>query len=83
MYLDRALVEVVSKVGVVVKRAVTDPYYAHILPYVCGLGPRKAESLIKKIVSSLVRYSSSFLLLIDSLMIGLHRVELSRLALSS
>ncbi|EJD02347.1 transcription elongation factor SPT6 [Fomitiporia mediterranea MF3/22] len=48
---ERVLVDVVNKVGVDINRAVNDPYYATLLPYVAGLGPRKAQALIKKIVS--------------------------------
>jgi transcription elongation factor SPT6 len=46
---ERVLVDVVNKVGVDVNRAVTDSYYYHLLPFVCGLGPRKAQVLVKKI----------------------------------
>jgi len=49
--LERVLVDCVNRVGVDVNRAVTDPYYQHLLPYVCGLGPRKAQALVKKIGS--------------------------------
>lgn len=47
--LERALVDVVNKVGVEINKAVRDPYYASLLPFVCGFGPRKAEAAIKKI----------------------------------
>jgi len=53
---ERALVDVTNKVGVDINRAVTDNYYQHLLPFVCGLGPRKAQALIKKI-SALVCFS--------------------------
>jgi transcription elongation factor SPT6 len=43
------LVDVVNKVGVDTNRAITDTYYQHLLPLVCGLGPRKAQVLVKKI----------------------------------
>ncbi|OBZ75792.1 Transcription elongation factor SPT6 [Grifola frondosa] len=49
--LERVLVDVINKVGVDINRAVTDSYYQHLLPFVCGLGPRKAQVLIKKIAS--------------------------------
>lgn len=52
--LERVLVDVTNKVGVDINRAVNDSYYQHLLPYVCGLGPRKAQVLVKKI-ASLVR----------------------------
>ncbi|KAG5645250.1 hypothetical protein DXG03_006667 [Asterophora parasitica] len=48
---ERSLVDVVNKVGVDINRAVADPYYQHLLPFVCGLGPRKAQLLVKKIGS--------------------------------
>ncbi|KZT70155.1 transcription elongation factor Spt6 [Daedalea quercina L-15889] len=49
--LERVLVDVTNKVGVDVNRAVTDSYYQFLLPFVCGLGPRKAQVLVKKIAS--------------------------------
>ncbi|KAF9564591.1 transcription elongation factor SPT6 [Agrocybe pediades] len=48
---EQVLVDVTNKVGVDINRAVTDPYYQHLLPFVCGLGPRKAQVLVKKIAS--------------------------------
>ncbi|KAI0798004.1 transcription elongation factor Spt6 [Abortiporus biennis] len=50
-YLERVLVDVTNKVGVDINRAVADPYYQLLLPYVCGLGPRKAQVLVKKIAA--------------------------------
>lgn len=49
LYLERALVNIVNAVGVDINRAVNDHYYQHLLQYVCGLGPRKAQKLIKSI----------------------------------
>ncbi|KAI0831325.1 transcription elongation factor Spt6 [Trametes gibbosa] len=49
--LERVLVDAVNRVGVDINRAVTDAYYQHLLRFVCGLGPRKAQVLIKKIAS--------------------------------
>ncbi|PSR77343.1 hypothetical protein PHLCEN_2v7944 [Hermanssonia centrifuga] len=49
--LERVLVDITNKVGVDINRAVTDAYYQHLLPFVCGLGPRKAQVLVKKIAS--------------------------------
>lgn len=51
MALERALVDVVNKVGVDINRAANDEYYAALLPYVAGLGPRKAQVLIRKVVA--------------------------------
>jgi transcription elongation factor SPT6 len=48
---ERAIMDVTNKVGVDVNRAVTDPYYQHLLPFVCGLGPRKAEVMVKRIAA--------------------------------
>ena len=47
--LERALVDVVNKVGVDINRAANEDYYLHLLPYVAGLGPRKSQALINKI----------------------------------
>ena len=49
--VERVLVDVVNKVGVDINRAVTDPYYQHLLQFVAGLGPRKAQMLVKKIAA--------------------------------
>lgn len=49
--LERVLVDVTNKVGVNINRAVADEYYQHLLPFVCGLGPRKAQAMVKKIVA--------------------------------
>ncbi|KAF8212158.1 transcription elongation factor SPT6 [Mycena galopus ATCC 62051] len=46
---ERAIIDVVNKVGVDINRAVADPYYQTLLPFVCGLGPRKAQHLVKMI----------------------------------
>ncbi|BGP25171.1 transcription elongation factor SPT6 [Rhodotorula toruloides] len=47
--LERSLVSVTNRVGVDINRATRDPYYAHLLPYVSGLGLRKADACIKKV----------------------------------
>ncbi|KAH7913720.1 SH2 domain-containing protein [Hygrophoropsis aurantiaca] len=49
--LERALVDVTNTVGVDINRAVNDSYYQNLLPFVCGLGPRKAQVLVKKIAA--------------------------------
>ncbi|KAK3686261.1 Transcription elongation factor spt6 [Vermiconidia calcicola] len=46
-YLEAAMVDMVNLVGVDVNDAVNDSYVANLLPYVCGLGPRKAAHMIK------------------------------------
>lgn len=48
-YLDSAMVDTVNMVGVNINDAMTDSYTANLLPYVAGLGPRKATSVIKAI----------------------------------
>jgi transcription elongation factor SPT6 len=48
---EEVLVDITNKVGADINRAVADPYYQHLLPFVCGLGPRKAQVLVKKITS--------------------------------
>lgn len=45
--LETAMVDMVNLCGVDVNEAVSDLYTANLLPYVCGLGPRKAAQLIK------------------------------------
>ncbi|KAI9260518.1 SH2 domain-containing protein [Phascolomyces articulosus] len=47
--LERALINVVNDMGVDINAAATSPYLATALKYVCGLGPRKAQSILKKI----------------------------------
>jgi transcription elongation factor SPT6 len=46
-YLETSMVDMVNLVGVEVNEAIADPYTANLLPYVAGLGPRKASQLIK------------------------------------
>jgi transcription elongation factor SPT6 len=53
--LEHVLVDVVNKVGVDINRAVGDAYYQHLLPFVAGLGPRKAAVLVKKIAALVSR----------------------------
>lgn len=48
-YLDSAMVDMVNLCGVDINEAMTDSYTANLLPYVSGLGPRKATSVIKAI----------------------------------
>lgn len=48
-YLETALVDMVNLVGVEINDAVSDWYTANLLPYVSGLGPRKAQQLLKVI----------------------------------
>lgn len=48
-YLDSAMVDTVNMVGLNINEAMTDQYTANLLPYIAGLGPRKATSVIKAI----------------------------------
>ena len=45
--LESAMVDMVNLCGVEANEAVSDPYTANLLPYICGLGPRKAAQFIK------------------------------------
>ncbi|KAF8534037.1 SH2 domain-containing protein [Trichophaea hybrida] len=45
--LDMAMVDMVNLCGVYVNEAASKPYIANLLPYVCGLGPRKAAHVLK------------------------------------
>lgn len=47
--LETAMVDLVNLCGVDINEAVSDPYVANLLPYVSGLGPRKAQAVIKGI----------------------------------
>lgn len=48
-YLESAMVDMVNLVGVNLADAMADPYTTNLLPYVAGLGPRKATSVVKAI----------------------------------
>ncbi|CAH1761031.1 6375_t:CDS:10 [Entrophospora sp. SA101] len=45
--LERALINIISQVGVNINDAIRNPYKAEMLKYVCGLGPRKVDALLK------------------------------------
>ena len=47
--LETAMVDMVNLVGVDINEAANDLYTANLLPYICGLGPRKASQLLKVI----------------------------------
>ncbi|KTW28720.1 chromatin-remodeling histone chaperone SPT6 [Pneumocystis jirovecii RU7] len=47
--LETAIVDIVNLVGVNINDVVKSSYKSNLLPYVCGLGPRKAQSLCKRI----------------------------------
>ena len=48
-HLETAMVDMVNLCGVDINEAVSDSYTANLLPYVAGLGPRKATAVIKAI----------------------------------
>lgn len=45
--ITREFVNRTNEVGVDINEVVQNPYSGNLLQYVCGLGPRKATSLIK------------------------------------
>lgn len=47
--LESAMVDMVNLVGINLPDSYDDPYMSKLLPYVCGLGPRKADRLVKAI----------------------------------
>jgi transcription elongation factor SPT6 len=47
--LENAMVDMVNLVGINIHEAWDDPYYSKLIPYICGLGPRKADRLKKAI----------------------------------
>jgi transcription elongation factor SPT6 len=47
--LDTAMVDMVNLCGVDINEAIADAYTATLLPFVCGLGPRKATAVLKTI----------------------------------
>lgn len=47
--LETAMVDMVNLCGIDINEAVGDPYTQNLLPYICGLGPRKATAVIKAI----------------------------------
>ncbi|KAI8071784.1 SH2 domain-containing protein [Gongronella butleri] len=48
-HLERSLISVVNDMGIDINAAVHSPHIASALPYICGLGPRKAHSILKKV----------------------------------
>jgi transcription elongation factor SPT6 len=50
--LERGFINVVNNVGVDINSACSYPHLSHTLKFVSGLGPRKAQSFISKIVRS-------------------------------
>ncbi|KAJ2100919.1 Transcription elongation factor spt6 [Coemansia sp. S100] len=50
--VQRAFTNVVAKTGVDVNLAAAHPHLAHVLPFVAGLGPRKAHAILSRVSPS-------------------------------
>ncbi|KAK9370436.1 SH2 domain-containing protein [Lipomyces kononenkoae] len=50
--IDSAFIDMVNLVGVDINEAIKVPYFANLLQYVSGLGPRKASGMLKSIATS-------------------------------
>ncbi|KAF1935386.1 transcription elongation factor-like protein spt6 [Clathrospora elynae] len=61
--LDTAMVDMVNLVGIDLPETYDDKYLAKLIPYVCGLGPRKADRLVKAIQANGDEIQSRFDLL--------------------
>ncbi|TIA79740.1 hypothetical protein E3P98_03101 [Wallemia ichthyophaga] len=49
--IEKAIVNTVNYIGVDINTAVRDNHYQHLLPFVAGLGPRKAQALVRRIAA--------------------------------
>lgn len=70
--LEMALVDKVNMVGVDINDAMLEPALANLLPYVCGLGPRKAQHMIK-----VINMSGGFVDSREALLISEHQSALT------
>jgi transcription elongation factor SPT6 len=61
--LETAMVDMVNLVGIDLPETYDDKYLSKLIPYVCGLGPRKADRLIKAIQANSDEILSRFDLL--------------------
>jgi transcription elongation factor SPT6 len=50
--MDRVLINVINETGVLINQTLTTPYKSVLLNYVSGLGPRKAQHIIKKLTTT-------------------------------
>jgi transcription elongation factor SPT6 len=50
IHLERGLVNVVCSTGIEVNSCVASPYERVMLPFIAGLGPRKADVLINAVL---------------------------------
>lgn len=48
-HLESAMVDIVNFVGVDINEAIKNEYVGNLLPYLCGLGPRKASAVLQAI----------------------------------
>lgn len=48
-HYNRALINIVMILGVDLYRAIAHPFTTSLLPFVCGLGPRKASDLLERV----------------------------------
>ena len=76
-HLETAIVDMVNLVGVDLEEAINDTYVANLLPYVCGLGPRKAARLL-----NVIGHNVSWLLSSTRSALMISRAELSTRALN-
>lgn len=49
--IEKAIVNTVNHIGVDINTAVRDNHYQHLLQFVAGLGPRKAQALVRRIAA--------------------------------
>lgn len=50
--LESAIVNIVNMTGVDINKAIREPNYRVLLPYVSGLGPRKASGMVRRITAA-------------------------------
>ena len=46
VHLERGLVNAVCAAGIEINSCIADPYERAMLPFISGLGPRKADALV-------------------------------------
>ncbi|TIB70425.1 hypothetical protein E3Q22_03170 [Wallemia mellicola] len=49
--MEKAFINTVNHIGVDINIAVRDTHYQHLLQFVAGLGPRKAQALVRRIAA--------------------------------
>ena len=59
MHLERGLVNAACFMGIEINSAVADSYQRAMLPFISGLGPRKADALVNAVLRqvSYVKYA--------------------------